>query len=771
MSARDNWVITNTRHDAHTLAQHNSVFTISNGYLALKGNLQEDRDGHSPVTIINGVYDELDMFSLIRASKHERPWLDPEYFDTAGKSPAVANLPDPLFVRVFVDGRELSLSRGHVSAFRQELDLRCGLYHYSYDYYDDRRTTRIEMWRFASLKHAHRVYMRCRVTPFEDGVPVRIFSGINARVHSNTTHERQFSTVSLETGPGPICRLHVRTNARSHDVYMTVVNRSRASAGPPTVHSVAEHDAVYTAYAFTSTAGQPLTIDRLIHISCSEDRRHGDRLPDDHTSEQHQVDGFDSALEEQRAIWETIWDRADVRVDGDANAQLYLRFALHHLLAAAPRFTDGLSVPVKLLTAEHYQGNTFWDTDLYIEPFYLFTFPELARTSLDFRHVGLEPGRQIARELGYEGAKFAWQAGPYGEECLGKWYRFTRANIHINAAVVYSLMQYYWATGDDEFMRARGIDILVESARFYASRVVYNGGRDAYDIPNVAGPDEAHCDSTNNFYTNYMAVRTLRWAAELLGRLRQISPNTYDKCVERLALVDDEPEHWRHVAERLTLLFDARTKIYEQYEGFHQLPPPPADLLEGRQEWFIPLAPYQALNQPDVVMAMVLFRDEFPQDVRRANWEYYKDKSMDFSSMSFAINAIMSADVGEMDEAYREFMISAGMDLDESLTGRGDTYAGLHGSALGGAWMAAVFGFGGVHLSEGGLRINPNLPPQWERLRFNLLLRGEVVKVSIDQSDIELAVGNERALELPARVAGQAVTLRSGQTERVRYRS
>ena len=771
MSAGDNWVITNTRHDAHALGQHNSVFTISNGYLGLKGNLQEDRDGHCPVTIINGVYDELDMFSLICASKHERPWLDPDHFDTAGKNAAVANLPDPLFMRVFVDDRAVSLGRGHVSAFRQEFDLRCGLYHYTYDYHDGRRTTRVEMWRFASLKHPHRVYMRYSVTPLDDGVSVRILSGINARVHSNTTHERQFSIASLETDPGPICRLHVRTNARSHDVYMTVANRCRAGAGAPSVWGIAEHDAVYTAFESTSQAGRPLTIDRLVTISSSEDQRHGERLPADPIPAQHQLDEFDGALEAQREIWQGAWDRADVRIDGDPKAELYLRFALHHLLAAAPRFTDRLSVPVKLLTGEHYQGNTFWDTELYIEPFYLFTFPEIARTCLDFRYMGLEPGRQIARELGYEGAKFAWQAGPYGEECLGTWYRFRRTNIHINAAVVYSLMQYYWATGDDAFMQERGIDILVESARFYASRAVYNSARDAYDIHDVAGPDEAHCQSTNNFYTNYLAVRTLRWAGDILADLRNANADVCADAVRRLGLAEDEPNQWRHVADRLTLLFDAQTKLYEQYDGFYKLPPLSDNVLENRREWFAPLYRYQAMNQPDVIMAMVLFRDEFPEDVRRANWEYYKDKSMNFSSMSFAANSIMAADMGEMDDAYRDFIISAGMDLDESLTGRHDTHAGLHGSALGGAWMAAVFGFGGVHLSEGGLRIDPKLPSQWERLRFNLVLRGEIVKVSIGQRDIELAVGDERGLELPARVAGQAVTLRSGQTQRVRYRS
>lgn len=202
-----------------------------------------------------------------------------------------------------------------------------------------------------------------------------------------------------------------------------------------------------------------------------------------------------------------------------------MRFCLHHLLAAAPRFSDKLSVPVKLLTGEHYQGNTFHDTDLYIVPFYIFTQPELARTCLNFRHEGLRPGREIARSLGYQGAKFAWQAGPYGEECLGRWWRFTHTNVHINAAVVYPLMQYLWATGDERYLRERGVDLLVETVRFYAARVVHDAERDRYDMHEVAGPDEGHCESTNNFYTNYLAIRNLRWAADAVRRLARDDPH------------------------------------------------------------------------------------------------------------------------------------------------------------------------------------------------------------------------------------------------------
>ena len=774
MTQTRTWTVTNANHDAHTLGQWNSVGTISNGYLGLKGNLAEERDGYSPVTLINGVFDELDMFSLIRASNEERRYLDPRYFDTAGKSPAVANLPNPLFVQVFVAEREISLTRGVVSGFEQSLDLTTGVYRYRFDHRDGAgRTTAIEMERFASLVHPHRVFMRYSVTPVDHSAPLRIHSGISGQVHSNMTRERQFAVTELWTEPAERCRLVAHTPARGHDVRMGVVNAvvQNLGHGGPTlqVAGVCAHDAVYTRYPFPSpTQGQTITIDRAVVLTCSEDFRHRVVADLDRELDAAATQGFDAALAEQRAAWRALWDRCDVQIDGDDEAQRYLRFCLYHLLAAAPRFTDKLSVPVKLLTGDYYQGNTFYDTDVYIVPFYTFTRPELTRTCLNFRWEGLRPGREIARELGYAGAKLAWQAGPAGEECLGRWYRFTHTNIHINADVAYALMQYWWATGDDRYLAERGIDLLVETARFYASRAAYDAARDQYHLRDVAGPDEGHCESTDNFYTNYLALRNLRWAADVVERVARLDPPAYAATVQRLALQQDEPAKWRHVADRLTLLFDPQTKVYEQCAGFHKLRPIPGDLLANRKAWFVTVFPYQALNQPDVVMALVMFRDDFPADVRRANWQFYKDKSMNFSSMSFVLNSIIAADMGEMDNAHEDFIISAGEDLDEELTGRKDTYAGLHGTAAGGAWMAAVFGFGGVCLSEKGLRINPNLPPKWTGLRFNLVLRGVVVNVAIDREQVVLKAGTERPLELPVTVAGRPLTVKSGETYAVR---
>lgn len=771
MADYDTWRIVNTSPSPAALAQFASVCTIANGYLGLKGHVAEDRDGECAVTLLAGVFDELDMFGQLRLAAEPRPYLDPRYFDSAGRSPAVANLPSPLFVQVFVDEREVSLTRGGVANFEQVFDLTCGLYSYRFDYTDGLgRTTRLTMERFAALRDAHRVYMRYTLTPLNhERTPLRLHSGIDGRVRSNVTGERASRVTELWADPPQRCRLVAQTRARQHEVRLGV--QHTLSGAPPAEdpRGVAEHDRVYTRYAFVARRDTPLVLERYIALTCTEDLRHRAVAVLDDELDAAAETGFDEALAGQRDAWAELWARTDVQLDGDPPAQLGLRFCIHQVLAAAPRFTDRLSVPVKLLSGEHYQGSVFYDTDLYIVPFYALTVPEYARTCLDFRHEGLRAAREIARGLGRRGAKFPWQAGPAGEECLGKWWHFTHRNIHVNAAVAYALQQYVRATGDEHYLFTRGIDVLVETARFYASRTKHDAAGDRYDLLDVAGPDEGHCESDNNFYTNYLAAWNLRWAADVLADLAESDPAAHAVAVRRLALGRDEPAQWRRVADGLPLLQDGDTGVYEQCAGFFSLPPRPPDLLDERVAWLVTVAPYQALQQPDVVLALALFGDEFTPEVRRANWEFYRDRSLDFSSISHAANALVAADVGDAPAAYRNFILTTGRDLDASLTGRHDTYAGLHGTACAGAWLAAVCGFGGVRLTADGLRIDPRLPEDWSALRFTLACYGVSVQVTIDRAQVTLTIGRERRAEFGVTIGGHALTVRSGETHTVAH--
>jgi trehalose/maltose hydrolase-like predicted phosphorylase len=609
------------------------------------------------------------------------------------------------------------------------------------------------------MQNVHHAHKRYAVTPLNYRATIRIMSGIDGAVRSNMTGNRQIAVVSASavSRDKRTLLLEARTVHSGIGVKMAVRNGLSGAGAAPTL---AAADSIFTLFECRGTPGRAIVLDKDIVVASSADAHAACwRDPLKALAKAKPL----VAQEANARWWGETWERLDVRISGDDAAQLALRFCLFHLMCAAPRHADAMSMPCKLLTGEHYQGTTFYDTDLYIEPVFLFTFPDIARRMLAYRHVGLAPGRILADELGCRGAKFAWQSGAGGIEALGKWYRFTHTNIHINGDVAYSLMQYHNATGDADFMRTYGAEILVETARFYASRARRNDDA-SYSFADVAGPDEGHCESTDNYYTNLMARKNLLAACEIVGWLEATHPKDARRLAKKLDLQAKEIQEWRRVAERIRFLYDPATKIYEQCDGFFALEPAPADLLAGRTAWFVTVFPYQALNQPDVVMAHMLFRDEIDDDVKRANWDYYKGKSMNFSSMSFAVNAIMAKQMGEMDEAYRDFVISAGMDLDPSLTGRGDTGQGLHGTAMGGAWMAAVFGFGGVTLAKDRLLVEPRLPERWKSLAFTLRIRGEAVHFSMTHETIRVAVGDERSLELPARIAGEDVTLRSSET-------
>ncbi|MCX7847006.1 MAG: hypothetical protein N2595_03105 [bacterium] len=763
------WRIVKTDHRPAARAAHNAVFTCSNGYWALSGILLEDRGEIKPTTIVNGVYDLCNSFLLIPPAKEKRYYLDEDYFAEGGPTPAVANLPSPLHLRLFLGKHELSLQRGSVTHFRQTLDLRSGLYSYRFRYTSPAgHHFTVTQERFCDLHNLHLAWLRYRLHSHDFHGLLRLLSGIDGSITSNVVGDHQFDVTETAIPQPGLCLLHACTRARRIQIQMGVrhsltLTGRRSPLQPHAPACATTH--VEELYEIPIAPGQTLTLEKCMFVATSEDARHHAHtsLPDLlHTSRSL---SFDLAFNTHKTLWRALWRRADVQIDGDPLAQRYLRFCLFHLIAAAPRHTDTLSVPVKLLSGEYYQGNTFYDTDTYIVPFYTYTQPQWARHCLHWRYLGLQPGRQIARSLGFPGAKLAWQAGPYGEECLGRWWHFTHSNIHINADVAYAMLQYSDVTGDLNFMWHYGVEFLIETARFYAARAVRDPHDQKYHYHDCAGPDEGHCTSTDNFYTNYLAQQTLYAAATWVAKMQQQLPHQFAQLARRLALKEHEPAHWRTVADNLAFRFNPATNIFEQFDGFFQLHDIGDDFFarrRDRKEWFAPVRPYQAIHQPDVVMALVLFRPAFSDEVLRANHSFYYPRTMNFSSMSFAIHAIACAELGELDEAYKNFIISAGMDLDEELTGRHDTHHGLHGTAMGGAWMAAIFGFAGVRMHNGTLHINPRLPSPWRALRFPLTIHGEQLHVHITPQRVHLRAGRSTQLCLPLRIAGQLIELRSG---------
>ncbi len=788
MDQLDTWTVVNTTCTPHALAQWASVTAVSNGYLGLSGRPPEQRDDHDPVTLVNGVFDQADVFGQLRLSAEPRPMLDPGYFDSAGPSPAIANLPDPLFQQTFIDEREVTLPRSGPVSFVQALDLRRGLMRYAFEVRDGwGRTTRFEVERFASLIHAHRVFSRFKLTPLDhDNTPVRIHAGASGRVRSSATRERQFECTNLWCDPPERCRLVARTLAREIEVRVGVVNQLRCGSVCDTPVGVAEHDAIYTRLAFRTRRGEPILLDRCAVVVTSEDGRLGVGAELESELSAAAESGYDAALRAHEAAWAALWDHADVLVEGDDPAQLGLRFCVHHLLAAAPRFSDRLSVPARLLTGEAYQGAVFYDTDLWIVPFYALALPEAARACVRFRLEGLRHAREIARSQGYAGAKLACQAGPTGEECLGRWSRATYANIHVNAAAVLALERYVAATGEQRFLEESGLELLVECARFYAARVTGSdsaaqfaddarGGTAAVGdrgdstapggcyVLDACGPDEGHGPVRNNFYTLVMAHHVLTSAADVLERLEREWPEGYRAWRQRGLIHRDDAARWRSIAARLAPHDAAAAAPFEQFAGFFRLPPASPELFDRRDRWYRPVSGVQACQQPDVLAALAQFPDRWSHEQVAANYDYYVPRCLCYSSLSHPIHALVAADLGRLDAAYHHFITAVGMDLDESLTDRRDTHAGLHGTAAAGAWHAAVRGFGGARLTEAGLSVVPRLPAKWTRLEFTWRLRGAAVRFRMTPDSVHVQVDGSRKWVIPARIGGRSLELRGGQ--------
>jgi kojibiose phosphorylase len=368
-------------------------------------------------------------------------------------------------------------------------------------------------------------------------------------------------------------------------------------------------------------------------------------------------------------------------------------------------------------------------------PFFAYTRPELARTLLLYRYRTLPGARRNAQEAGYEGAMYAWESALSGEETTPRWVPAPDGSLvriwcgdielHITADVAYAVMQYWRATGDDAFMRDYGAEIVLETARFWGSRAQWNPAAGVYDIHDVIGPDENHEHVDNNAYTNGMARWNLEAALEVLDWLRE----TYPRRAAELAVPAAPVAHWRDVIDELVQPYDLSTRLIEQFDGFFDLRDVDLADYEPRTQSMQALLgieaaqAYQILKQPDVLMLLYLLDERYDRETLRANWAYYTPRT-DLaygSSLGPAIQAAVSARLGEVEDAYAHFTLAARTDLENA---RGNAGDGIHGATAGGLWQAVVFGFGGVRFTDGEVTAQPHLPPGWTRLRFRLKLRG-----------------------------------------------
>ncbi len=715
------------------LAGEEALFHCANGYLGVRGCFEE---GYPPDlltvrgTYINGFYDDADI------SYGEKLYGFPTTRQT------IINLPDAQTIILTINGERFDPFSEGLLEYERTLDIRRGvtcrrvLWRSNAGY-----TFRVAVRRMASFCMQELFLIEYDVESVDYAGPIRLHSSLNGDVenYSNADDPR--------VAPGAGRHILVEHADTEEDVLRMACRTSRSGLklGCQVKHLL-EGDGEFAygcgeqrAWADIDAEIQPRGRIRLYKLCVySDSLRHED--PSAHAAAVLECAvrfGPAHWYAEQETYLHAFWENARVLIEGDANVQGYMDFNLYQLLQSSGK--DGISnVPAKGLSGEGYEGHYFWDTEIYVFPFFLLTDPQLSKSLLNYRYGILPQARAHARLLGHEtGALYPWRTIA-GSEC-SSYFPSGSAQYHINADVAHSFIQYYLATGDLTYMAEKGAEVLIETARLWLDVGHFENGRFLIDC--VTGPDEYTCLVNNNYYTNAGARENLRWAADICEVLRQAG--LFDRVQAQTGVSTDEEHRFIEAAEAMYLPYDEGLGILMQDDSF--LHKKRLDLSAIPKENFPLLLHYhplfiyrhQVCKQPDAVLALYLFGDGVGEDAAKRTYAYYEAVTTHDSSLSKCIFSIMAARLGDAEKAYEYFKETASADLNDA---HANTRDGLHVASVGGAYLAVTAGFCGLSIRSEELCLNPRLPHHWSRITFRVRYRGSVLYIDATQENCTVHV-------------------------------
>jgi len=779
----DEWRLVETRFDHTDLGVTESIFSVGNGYLGLRGNYEESRDFESNGTFINGFHETWPI-------EHAE-----EAFGFARVGQTIVNAPDAKVIRLYVDDEPLELSTADLVEYERALDLRTGVLsrHVVWRTPSGKRV-QVDSTRMVSFAQRHLAIMTFEVTLLDSSAPITISSQVLNRQDADRGASVEMARAAEGLDPRKAEQFDHRVLMPEHehpsppDAPLSkdkVLNdrlalRYRCAQSGMTIAIAVDHDLqtanlfshgvqhdddmVKAIYRVNAHEGVPIRLTKIVSYHTAKvvpTRELLDRCA--RTLDRVAEESVEKQVFDQRAWLNDFWARSDVEIVGQPALQQAVRWNLYSAIQASAR-ADGAGISAKGVTGSGYGGHYFWDTEIYVMPFLTYTNPTAARNALRFRHSLLESARHRARELAQKGALFAWRT-INGEEASA-YYAAGTAQYHIDADITYALSQYVGATGDYEFLDHQAVDIYVETARLWADLGFWRDeGAGAFHIHGVTGPDEYTTVVNDNLYTNVMARFNLRRAAEAVQFLKERRPEAYQAMAVRVSLGDGEVEEWARCSQAMTIPFDDHLGIHPQ--DLHFLEREMWDLGNTPVEMrplllnYHPLVIYrfQVLKQADVVLALFLQGEDFTLEQKKANFDYYDPITTGDSTLSAVVQSIIAAEVGYHDLALRYFHAALFVDLADR---HANTADGVHVASTGGVWSALASGFGGFRdLGARRWRLDPRLPDGWEALTFRLTLRGTRVRVTVRPDDLELTI-EDGDNELTLEVRGSTVTVAPG---------
>lgn len=723
------WTVRETQLEPEQFRYRETVFTIGNGYLGTRGSFEEGYSYALPATFIHGVYDEVPIVYT-----------------------ELANCPDWLPFTITIDGDRFRLEKGEILSYERILDLRRGILNRSVRWRSPNgKTIDIHFERFASLADEHVLVLRCQLTPVDFAGAIEVQASINGYPENQGfNHWEWLDQGKTEAG----IWLNLRT--RSSRIQLGMANGIKILGVDASLQVTSPPGYPTLSASFLASPGQTVTVDKFVTVFTSQHRENPVTAACEKLA---QLPEYSLLLTAHIQAWEEVWQKSDIVIEGDVTAQLAVRYNLFQLLIVAPRNNDKVSIPAKTLSGFGYRGHIFWDTEIFILPFFIYTQPELARNLLTYRYHTLPGARRKAVHYGYKGAMYAWESADSGDEVTPRWLPpndpygediriwCRDREIHISADVAYAIWYYWQATNDDEWMRDYGAEIILDTAVFWGSRVEYNTKHERYEIRDVIGADEYHEFVHNNAFTNRLVQWHLEKALYIYDWLHKNFPGKATELEDKLQLSAGRRSRWSDIITNIWIPYDESTGLIEQFEGFFQLQDINLEDYEPRTKSIQAILGIeegnkrQVLKQPDVLMLLYLMRQsqESPYNPHtlQANWDYYAPRT-DISygsSLGPAIHAILASDLGKTAEAYERFMQAALVDLEDV---RGNAHEGIHGASAGGIWQAVVLGFGGIQMGNSEPIAHPHLPPGWTRLKFKLMWHGKWHEFDLGTGDKEI---------------------------------
>ncbi|KPU27262.1 glycoside hydrolase [Caloranaerobacter sp. TR13] len=760
----DEWRIIEEKFDVESNYLDETIFSLGNGYIGMRGNFEEGYYGPEG-TSLEGTY--LNGFYESHPIKYGE-----EAYGYAKKSQTMLNVTNSKIIKLYIDGEEFNMFTGNILSYNRTLDMKEGVLTRKIVWETSaRKRVQIVIKRVVSLENKHLAAINYEVTPLNFNGEITIISALDGEVKNQVSNgdprvgsalnEQVLKILSKhqEKSFGAITQKTTNTEfvlvcAMEND--LQTESNYRLEDSPSQM--------VRAKYIIDAKEGERIVLKKYITYYTSKDYPTYELLSRaKETLLQAKKNGFEKILISQREFLEDFWKQACIEIKGDKALQQGIRYNQYQLLQSVGR--DGkTNIAAKGLTGEGYEGHYFWDTEIYILPFFLYTYPEISRKLLEYRYRILDKARQRAREMAHEkGALYPWRTID-GEECSA-YYPAGTAQYHINADIIYALKKYVEVTGDVEFLLDFGAEILFETARLWADLGSYIPKKNnKFCIDCVTGPDEYTAIVNNNCYTNYMAKMHLEYAYDIAKLLKEKYKEKYIELAKKICLQEEEVNEWKRAANNMYLPYDEELKIHPQDDSF--LEKPIWDFENTPSEkyplllHYHPLVIYrhQVCKQADVLMALFLLGDKFTLEEKKRDFDYYEPITTHDSSLSSCIFSIIASEIGYYEKAYNYFMQTARIDLDNY---HNNSQHGIHTACMAGTWMCVVNGFAGMRVYDGNLRFNPYLPEKWDSYKFRIRFKECQIEVKVDSAGVNYKLIDGNSLEFYH--GNQKVNLKKGQ--------